>query len=241
MINITKGSNNGAARNFLGGLKLENRPFALGFMYTYSDSVSIGLGVNLEDLRRYALNPSDLLEKLKEHPVVAPLLQGGEMLEYSAHLIPEGGFKKLPKLCENGVMIAGDAAGFVNAIHFEGTNFAFISGKFAGETALAALKINDCSKRTLKLYEKKLKQSFILKDLKSYKDVMENLYSRTNSLMNYYPKKAAEFFEIFSGANCISKRDEFRNFIVNFIKDRSIRELFKDLAAFISSIFGVLK
>lgn len=239
--NITKGSNNGAARNFLGGLKLENTPFALGFMYTYSDSVSIGLGVNLEDLRRYALNPSDLLEKLKEHPVVAPLLQGGEMLEYSAHLIPEGGFKKLPKLCENGVMIAGDAAGFVNAIHFEGTNFAFISGKFAGETALAALKINDCSKRTLKLYEKKLKQSFILKDLKSYKDVMENLYSRTNSLMNYYPKKAAEFFEIFSGANCISKRDEFRNFIVNFIKDRSIRELFKDLAAFISSIFGVLK
>ena len=239
--NIEKGTKNGAARNFLGGLKLENPPFALGFMYTYTDSVSIGLGVNLEDLNRYGLNPSDLLERLKEHPIVKPLIQDGEMLEYSAHLIPEGGFKKLPKLCANGVILVGDAAGFINAIHFEGTNFAFASGKYAGETVLAALKIKDYSKKTLKLYEKKLKQSFVLKDLKSYKDVMENLYSRTESLMNYYPKKASEFFKIFTGANCKPKRDEFRNFIVHFIKDRSLRELLKDAWAFISSVFGVLK
>ena len=239
--NIDKGSKNGAARNFLGGLKLENAPFALGFLYTYTDSISLGLGVNLEDLNKYKLNPSDLLEKLKEHPVVKPLIQDGEMLEYSAHLIPEGGYKKLPKLCENGVMLVGDAAGFVNAIHFEGTNFAFMSGKMAGETALLSLKIKDYSKKTLKIYEKKLKQSFILKDLKSYQNVMENLYSRTDSLMSYYPKKAAEFFEIFSGANCVPKRDEFRKLMVNFVKDRSIRELLKDIWAFVSSVFGVLK
>ncbi len=239
--NIEKGSKNGAARNFLGGLKLENAPFALGFLYTYTDSISLGLGVNLEDLSRYGLNPSDLLEKLKEHPVVKPLIQDGQMLEYSAHLIPEGGYKKLPKLCENGIMLAGDAAGFVNAIHFEGTNFAFISGKLAGETALAAIKIKDYSKKTLKLYEKKLKQSFVLKDLKSYQNVMRNLYSRTNSLMNYYPKAASKFFKIFSGASCIPKRDEFREFIVDFVKGRSIRELLKDAWAFIISIFGVLK
>ena len=239
--NIEKGSKNGAARNFLGGLKLENAPFALGFIYTYTDSISLGIGVNLEDLNRYGLNPSDLLEKLKEHPVVKPLINDGEMLEYSAHLIPEGGYKKLPKLCQNGIMVVGDAAGFVNAIHFEGTNFAFISGKLAGETALYAIKIKDYSKKTLKLYEKKLKQSFILKDLKSYKNVMENLYLRANSLMNFYPKKASEFFEIFSGASCIPKRDEFRNFLLGFFKERSIRELFKDFYAFISTIFGVLK
>ena len=210
-------------------------------MYTYTDSISIGLGVNLEDLNRYGLNPSDLLERLKEHPIIKPLIQDGEMLEYSAHLIPEGGFKKLPKLCANGVILVGDAAGFVNAIHFEGTNFAFVSGKLAGETTLAALKIKDYSKKTLKLYEKKLKQSFVLKDLKSYKDVMENLYSRTESLMNYYPKKTSEFFKIFTGANCKPKRDEFRKFLVHFVKDRSIRELLKDLKAFIFSVFGVLK
>ncbi len=239
--NIKKDTNNGVSINFLGGLKLEKAPFALGFLYTYTDCISIGLGVNLEDLNKYQLNPSDLLNRLKEHPVLEPLIENGELIEYSAHLIPEGGYKKLPKLYDNGVMLVGDAAGFVNGIHFEGTNFAFISGKLAGETALLALKIKDYSKKTLKLYRKKLNNSFILKDLKSYQDVMDNLYSRKNSLMEYYPKKASEFFSIFTGANCIAKRDEFRKFLVDFVKDRNLRELLKDIWAFISSVFGVLK
>ena len=239
--NIKKGSKNGAAVNFLGGLSLKDAPFALGFMYTYSDCISFGLGVNLEDLVQMGLNPSDLLEKLKEHPVVAPLIEGGELLEYSAHLIPEGGYNKLPKLCKDGVMVAGDAAGFVNGVHFEGTNFAIISGIYAAQSALYALKIKDYSEKTLKLYEKKLKHSFILKDLKSYRNVMENLYFRANSFMNYYPKKASSFFKIFTGANCIPKREEFRNFIFHFIKDRSLKELLCDIKAFLSAVFGVLK
>ena len=205
------------------------------------DCVSLGLGLNLEDLTKYELNPSDLLEKLKEHPVVSPLIQGGELLEYSAHLIPEGGYKKLPKLYKNGVLLVGDAAGFVNGIHFEGTNYALISGKFAGETAAYAVKIKDYSKKTLSLYGKKLEKSFILKDLKSYQNVMENLYLRTNSLMNYYPKFASEFFKIFCGANCVPKRDEFRGLIIDFIRGRSLKELFWDIKAFLSCIFGVLK
>ena len=200
-----------------------------------------GLGLNLEDLTKYELNPSDLLEKLKEHPVVSPLIQGGELLEYSAHLIPEGGYRKLPKLYKNGVLLVGDAAGFVNGIHFEGTNYALISGKFAGETAAYAVKIKDYSKKTLSLYGKKLEKSFILKDLKSYQNVMENLYLRTNSLMNYYPKFASEFFKIFCGANCVPKRDEFRGLIIDFIRGRSLKELFWDIKAFLSCIFGVLK
>ena len=213
----------------------------MGFMYTYYDAVSIGIGVNLDDLSRLGLNPSDLLERLKEHPVVKTLIADSELLEYSAHLIPEGGYKKLPELYDNGVILAGDAAGFVNAIHFEGTNFALMSGKYAAETALAALKIKNFDKSTLKLYKRKLERSFILKDLKSYKNVIENLYSRTDSLMNYYPQKAAEFFKIFSGANCKPKREEFREFIFEFIKGRRLRELFEDFCAFVSSIFGVLK
>lgn len=239
--NLQKGSQQGAARNFIGGLRLEEAPFALGFMYTYLDSLSIGLGVNLDDLSTLGLNPSDLLERLKEHPVVKPLIDGSELIEYSAHLIPEGGYKKLPKLYDSGVMLVGDAAGFVNGVHFEGTNFALMSGKYAGETALLALKINNYDKSTLKVYEKKLKRSFILKDLKSYKDVIENLYRRSDSLMNYYPKKAAEFFRIFTGASCKPKRDEFRKFISDFVKQRKLRELFEDFCAFVSSVFGVLK
>lgn len=240
--NLPKGSNNGAARNFIGGLSEDNKaPFAMGFMYTFKDSVSIGLGVNLEDLGTMKLNPSELLDKLKSHPVVKPLINGGELLEYSAHLIPEGGYNKLPKLYANGAIICGDAAGFVNAIHFEGTNFAFTSGKLAAQTALLALDIKDYSKKTLCLYKKKLEQCFVLKDLKSYRNLMSNLYKRSDSLMMYYPKKAAEFFEIFSGALGEPKRESFRSYIKGFFNSRSLSEIFEDAKAFISSAFGVLK
>lgn len=239
--NLKENSKEGAAKNFLGGLAKENPPFGLGFLYTFEDTISIGLGVNLEDLNRFGYNPSDLLENLKKHPSVSAYLEGSELLEYSAHLIYEGGYKKLPKLCANGVLIVGDAAGFVNAVHFEGTNFAIISGMLAGETVLSAISAKDFSKKTLSIYKKKLNNSFILKDLKSYKNVMDNLYSRTNSLMNYYPKKAAEFFKIFTGASCKPKRGEFREFIKSFFSQRSLGEFFKDIWAFLSAIIGVLK
>ena len=56
------------------------------------------------------------------------------MLEYGGHLIPEGGYRAMPKLCTDGAMVAGDAAAMVNALHWEGTNMAIIAGKLAGET-----------------------------------------------------------------------------------------------------------
>lgn len=241
--NVDFAQKQGAMRNFIGGLSDDNQeaPFALGFMYTYQDAVSIGLGVNLKDLEDLSLNPSELLDKLKEHPVVKPLIQGGELLEYSAHLIPEGGYNKLPKLSDAGVMVVGDAAGFVNGVHFEGTNFAMISGKLAGETALWAISANEFDKNAMQVYEKKLKNSFVMKDLKSYKNVIESLYSRTNSIMKYYPKKACEFFEIFTGALGVPKRESFRGLICDFFKQRSLAEFFADLKAFIVAVFGVLK
>lgn len=66
----------------------------LGFMYTNKSSVSIGLGVTLSELIDRGIKPYDLLDKLKKHPEIAPLIKDGELLEYSAHLIPEGGYKK---------------------------------------------------------------------------------------------------------------------------------------------------
>ena len=81
------------------------------------------------------------MDKLKQHPSIAPLLKDGELLEYSAHLIPEGGYNKVPTLFGAGVMIVGDAAMLVNNLHWEGTNLAMISGKLAGETAVAAFVV----------------------------------------------------------------------------------------------------
>ena len=127
----------------------------LGFIYTNKNSVSIGLGVNIDELKKHKLTPNDLLNQLKEHPSIAPLIKGGELLEYSAHLIPEGGFNSIPKLYGDGVMVVGDAAMLVDNVHWEGTNIAMMSGMLAAQTAIEALEKNDFSAKLLSLYEKK--------------------------------------------------------------------------------------
>ena len=136
----------------------------LGFIYTNKNSVSIGLGVTLSELMDKGLKPYELLDKLKKHPQIAPLIKDGELLEYSAHLIPEGGYKKVPLLFGAGVMVCGDAAMFVNNMHWEGTNLAMISGKLAGETAIIALGKRDYSEIALAHYQEALENSFIIKD-----------------------------------------------------------------------------
>lgn len=213
--------------------------FAMGIIYTNKDSVAVGLGVSLEDLRTHKVKPYDLLEKMKKHPFVADLIEGGELLEYSAHLIPEGGYNCMPKLYTDGAMVVGDAAMLVNNVHFEGTNFAMISGKFAGETALEAFEKDDFSQNQLCLYKKKLENSFVLKDLRTYKDVVKTLTGRTNSI-GYYSQKLNEFFEIFTTADGVEKQSKFKKFAKHFFTKRSLAELFKDGFAGIKVMFDIL-
>ncbi len=215
--------------------------FGMGIIYTNKDSVAVGIGVSLDDLKEKKLKPYELLDEFKKHPFVAELIEGGEVVEYSAHLIPEGGYNHIPKLYTNGALVVGDAAGLVNNVHFEGTNLAMLSGKYAGETALDALERNDFSENTLCLYKKKLENSFILKDLRTYKDVVQILLGRTSSFLNYYPAKVNEFFEIFTTADGVEKQGKFRKFTKDFFRKRSLAELFKDAVAGIKLIFGVLK
>lgn len=215
--------------------------FGLGFIYTNKDSLAVGIGVSLEDLKTKKIKPYELLEKLKAHPYVAELIEGGELVEYSAHLIPEGGYKCMPSLYTDGAMVVGDAAMLVNNVHFEGTNFAMYSGKFAAETALDALEKGDCSSNQLCLYKKKLLNSFVLKDLKTYKDVVKTLTGRSSSFMGYYPQKINEFFGIFTCADGNPKKEKFQKFAKDFFKKRSLSELFHDGIAGIKLVFGILK
>lgn len=218
-----------------------DKELGLGFLYTNKNSISIGLGIGLEDIKKQKLNVNDVLEELKKHPTIAPLIKDGELQEYSAHLIPEGGFKKIPKLYANGVMIAGDAAMLVNNLHWEGTNLAFKSGKLAAETAIEALNNNDFSENSLSLYQQKLENSYVIKDLKTYKDILNNIEPRSASFFGYYPKKIAEFFKIFTTVNAKPKKQEFRKYICSWFTDRSLRELICDIFTIIKSVMGVLK
>lgn len=242
--NLFEDLSTGANKLFIGSdfgkLKGIKNLFMMGFLYTFKDSIALGVGANLEDLSKNKLNINDILNELKNHPDIKPFVEGGQIIEYSAHLIPEGGYKKLPRLADDGVLVAGDAAGLVNGVHFEGTNFALISGKLAGKTALDALKKEDWSKNRLNNYQKELKKSFILKDLYSYRNIIENLHKRSNSIEIYYPNRIKEFFEIIFSANCISKAKQFRKFMFNFINKRNICELFKDFFTFLKCAIDVI-
>lgn len=212
----------------------------LGFLYTNKESVTIGLGVALNELIENSQRPYELLDKLKQHPEIAPLLKGGQLLEYSAHLIPEGGYKKIPALYADGVMVCGDASMFVNNMHWEGTNLAMMSGKFAGETAVIALGKGDFSSQSLSRYQEMLEESFVIKDLRTYKDLMPLIAERKSEFLDYYLKKINSFFEMFTSVDSVPKRQKYHEFIKSIFKDRKISALFKDVVTIIKLLWSIL-
>ncbi|MDQ0339123.1 electron transfer flavoprotein-quinone oxidoreductase [Caldalkalibacillus uzonensis] len=140
-----------------------------GFVYTNKDSINIGVGALLSGLIKHKLKPYELLERLKQHPLIRPLIAGSEPQEYLAHLIPEGGYRSMPKLVGHGVLVVGDAAQLVNSIHREGSNLAMTSGVLAAEAIITAKELNDFSENILDSYRINLLNSFVGQDLKKYK------------------------------------------------------------------------
>ena len=162
-----------------------------GFIYTNKESISIGTGALLEDLITSGRNVNDMLDRFKKHPAIAPLLQGGETVEYSAHLIPEFGYNHLPRLFADGVLVIGDAAGLVNPINREGTNLAMMSGSLAAQTVKLARERDDSSIRTLAHYRELLDQSIIIKDLHKIRNTTDFAHSRSH-LLTSYPEMMSE-------------------------------------------------
>jgi electron transfer flavoprotein-quinone oxidoreductase len=160
--------NEGLAWEFLGCTK--GLPGG-GFIYTNKDSISIGLVVQLSNLAKSQVRAYDLLDEFKKTPVVAKVIEGGKLVEYSAHLIPIAGINMMPKLYSNGFLVAGDAAAFVigTGLVLEGANFAVASGIAAAETVIKAKEKGDYSADFLSHYPELLKRSFVLKDLDTFK------------------------------------------------------------------------
>lgn len=157
------------------------------FIYTNKDSLAIGIGCILDEMKKQRITPPELLAGLKNHPVVKPLIAGGEMKEYSAHMIPEGGYKTLPQLYGDGWVIVGDSAGFINSVHREGSNLAMTTGRMAAET-IATLKAagKPMSAANLAAYKKSLDASFVMADMKKYQDV-PNLLTNSPQYLGSYP------------------------------------------------------
>lgn len=137
-----------------------------GFIYTNTDTISVGLVLSMVELAAGDKRPEELLVDLKAHPAVRPLIEGGEVKEYSAHVIPEAGYDMMPELAGDGIVVAGDAAAMCLAagIWLEGVNFAIGSGAAAGRAAGSALRQGDTSATGLAGYRRQLESSFVLVD-----------------------------------------------------------------------------
>ncbi|ANX02810.1 FAD-dependent monooxygenase [Immundisolibacter cernigliae] len=192
-----------------------------GFLYTNRESLTIGVGCLLSDFKANGVPPYQMLEDMKKHPAIAPLLEGGEMKEYCAHLIPEGGYKAVPQVCGHGWLMVGDAAMLVNSVHREGSNLAMTSGRLAAETALElAAAGKPMTARNLAAYRARLEDSFVLKDLKKYQRLPQ-VFDRNHQFFTDYPdllNGAAHTLLTVDGVDKKTKEKQVRK---NFVTRRS--------------------
>lgn len=210
--------------------KITDGMMGTGFLYTNKDSLTIGVGCMLGDFKANAnrTSPYMLLEKMKRHPSIAPLIAGGEMKEYTAHLIPEGGFYAVPKVYGNGWMIVGDSGGFVNAVHREGSNLAMTTGRLAAEAVIAAKAAGKpMSEAVLKSYKQALDESFVMKDLHKYRD-MPGVFHRNSQFFTTYPQLVADAARTMITVDGIDKKTKEKQVFASFRKSRSLTGLVGD-------------
>ncbi len=162
-----------------------------GFLYTNESSISLGLVCGLGHIEDSNKTVPQMMEDFKNHPVIKPLIAGGKMTEYSAHVVPEAGLNMLPELIRDGVMLTGDAAGLCMNLGFNvrGMDLAIAAGEAAAKAVLKAKESNDFSAAGLASYQTLLDESFVMQDMKLYKNApafMEN-----PRIFNTYPKMVA--------------------------------------------------
>jgi electron-transferring-flavoprotein dehydrogenase len=145
------------------------REFGGSFVYPMGDDhVTIGLVVGL-DYRDAELSVHDLLQELKLHPRIRPILEGGERVQWGAKTIPEGGMAAFPKAFHApGLLLAGDGVGLVNVPALKGIHYAVESGRLAAEAAFASLTGGE-----LASYDASLKDSFLWNDLKAVRNMRQ--------------------------------------------------------------------
>jgi electron-transferring-flavoprotein dehydrogenase len=148
------------------GWPLPRDAFGGSWIYPMGDDlVSLGLVVGL-DYRQSTLDVHELLQRLKGHPLVRQILGGGECLEWGARTIPEGGYYAIPeRLHGDGVLIAGDAAGFVDVPSLKGIHYAMFSGIYAARATFQALKSGASDRAALAPYDDMVRASSISRDL----------------------------------------------------------------------------
>jgi electron-transferring-flavoprotein dehydrogenase len=149
------------------GWPLPRDVFGGGFLYPMGENLlSLGFVAGL-DHRHASLDVHETLQRLKTHPELRRFFAGGELVEWGAKTIPEGGYHAIPERRHgNGVVILGDSAGFVDVASLKGIHYAMWSGIYAARAIFAALKHDDTSAARLSEYDRLVDASSIRADLR---------------------------------------------------------------------------
>jgi electron transfer flavoprotein-quinone oxidoreductase len=168
-----------------------------GFLYTNRESVSLGIVLGMGAMREKgaAFQAHELIEAFRCHPEVASLVSEGELVEYSAHAIPEISHRAMPRLVLDGLLVVGDAAGLALnlGITVRGMDFALVSGAMAAQAILEAKAEGDFSARSLSRYEESLRNSFVLRDQRTFDPLMDFL--ENPRLYDFYPEVIANLLQ----------------------------------------------
>jgi electron transfer flavoprotein-quinone oxidoreductase len=199
-----------------------------GFIYTQLETLTVGLVFHLDSLANRGIAPYDLLERFLAKEPVARIIKGAQLIEYSAHVLPEGGYDAVPQLSTGGLLLAGDAAGlcYTNGLNQEGMNLAITSGYLAAETVLDAHRAGDFSAKRLSGYEERLRGSFVLRDMKTFKGSAELMHN--DRLFSEYPRLVGSIMEQLYRSDGVPKKGFGRTAWESALKTVPLKDLVAD-------------
>jgi electron transfer flavoprotein-quinone oxidoreductase len=226
------GEGEGVAQLFVGSLT--KKMMGGGFLYTNQNSLSLGIVVGIHSLNRREPREEiyKLLDQFKERPEIKNLIKGGKVTEYAAHLITEGGIYIKPKVYGDGLLVVGDAAGLgLNMlVTVRGMEYAMASGVLAGRTIKKARDKNDYSASSLAEYEKLLNESFIMKEMDTFKNSLSIL--ENERLFSTYPQAISDLFEKVMWVDEHSKESLYKTICQGVKKNFLNLQTFKDWMQF---------
>jgi electron transfer flavoprotein-quinone oxidoreductase len=163
-----------------------------GFLYTNQESLSLGLVIHVDALVERQLKPAEIFEDFKAHPMIAPLIKGGKLLEYGAHLVPEGGLGMMPPLVMDGLLLVGDAAGLGvnNGFSVRGMDLAIGSAACAAQAVIEARAAGRFDARAMSVYKDRLDKSFVMADMRTYARTPR--FFKNERLYTDYPEMLAD-------------------------------------------------
>ncbi|MEO6835747.1 MAG: electron transfer flavoprotein-ubiquinone oxidoreductase [Candidatus Tumulicola sp.] len=167
------------------GYPLPSETFGGGFIYGMTGNVlDIGHVVGL-DYQDPTTDSHNELQRMKQHPAIAAMLEGGKMIRYGAKAIPEGGLFAMPRPYAGGLLLIGDTGGFLNGMRLKGIHLAMKSGMMAAETVWDALQIDTYDAQTLSAFERRFKESWAYPEMRTSRNFHQGFkHGRWPGLIN---------------------------------------------------------